>query len=287
MTDCPPVMGARARHACAWLLATALLGHAPAGRAESTKSAVLVAGADFACPYTCDPDSSEPGALIDLLREIFQPHDITIEYRIIPWPRALTGASAGEIQFIPGVVAGRPGILEIGREDVGGDEVVMVSRRDSEFQYIEPASLDGLRIGLVAGYSYANNPVLGDYLASRLAAFKAVMVIHRDNPLESLLAMLANRRIDVFVSSRAIAEHESKRLGYRESIVMQRAGPLDRLYIGVAVASGSDAYVTMLDHGIARLKRSGRLEQIYRRYGLGTAGPPQDAAEAVTEHGRR
>lgn len=282
-----PATGALARQAFAWLLATALLWHTADGRSEPTKSAVLVAGADLACPYTCDPDSSEPGALVELLREIFQPYDITIDYRIIPWPRALTGASAGEIQFVPGVVAGRPGILEIGRENVGEDEAVLVSRRDDEFQYTDPANLEGLRIGLVAGYSYANNPALADYLASRLAANKAVVVIHRDNPLESLLAMLANGRIDVFVSSRAIAEHDSERLGYRERISLHRAGPPDRLYIGVAVTAGSEAYLAMLDQGITRLKRSGRLEQIYRRYGLGSAGRSQGATEAVTGQGWR
>lgn len=287
MTRCCIGMRLVARCGCALLLVAALLGYAPSGKAEAGHGPVLVAGADLACPYTCDPDGSKPGMLVDVLKEVFQPQGITIEYRIIPWPRVLTGASAGEIHLVPGVIAGRPGVLEIGHEAVGEDEAVLVTRNDSGFQYLNPASLDGLRIGLVAGYSYANNPALGDYLASRLAAYKAAVVIHRDNPLESLLAMLANRRIDVFLSSRAIAEHESERLGYRERIAMQRAGTPDRLYIGVAAGPSSEVYLPMLDQGIARLKRSGRLDQIYRRYGLGGAGGLKEAAMTITEQGSR
>ena len=60
----------------------------------------IILAADMWCPYNCEPDSKNPGFLIEMAKIIFEEHDIEIEYRLMPWSKALDAVKNGSIHAI-------------------------------------------------------------------------------------------------------------------------------------------------------------------------------------------
>jgi polar amino acid transport system substrate-binding protein len=79
--------------ACAVLLAAAPV------RAET-----ITLVADEWCPYNCAPGDAKPGFLIEIARRIFEPAGFGVDYKIVPWARAIRDARAGRYTAIVGAI---------------------------------------------------------------------------------------------------------------------------------------------------------------------------------------
>lgn len=73
-----------------YIYAISLIGHA------SASEKIIIAG-DYFCPYNCTPNMHNPGYIIELLQELFKPHDIDIDYVILPWQEAIKAVKNGNI----------------------------------------------------------------------------------------------------------------------------------------------------------------------------------------------
>ena len=248
-------------------LLAALILWADVARAEAGDASLVVA-ADRWCPYNCEPGSDRPGYLIDVLREVFEPLGIAVHYRVMPWKRALYETERGRIDAALGAVAGDRGNNIIGREPLGLNETVLVVRRGQALEYRRPKDLTGLTIGVVADYSYDSEGPLDSYLAKRRAAEAGVYVVRRQEPLESLLAMLTSDRIDVFPENRYVVVHALSRLGYADHVKLLETGVADSVYIAFTPDERGRRHLELLDRGVRQLRASGRLRAIMARYGI-------------------
>ena len=228
----------------------------------------LTVAADVWCPYNCQPGSERPGYLVDILREVFSPLGVSVEYTVMPWKRTLASVERGLVDAALGAVGGNHGRNLIGRQQLGVDETVLVVRDGEEFIYQGPASLDELSIGVIADYTYDSHGPLDAYLNARIDQSRDAYVIHQDKPLHSLFAMLWQSRIDVFLENRYVARYAIESLGYQDQVAVIPTGTGDKVYIAFTPSPEGRRNVEILDAGVRRLRESGKLSEILGRYGL-------------------
>lgn len=238
------------------------------GAGEATAPEPLVVAADRWCPYNCEPGSSRPGYLVEVLREVFEPSGMKVIYRVMPWKRAVFETELGRIDGALGAVAGDRGRNLIGTEGLGTNATVIVVRRGEAFRYTGPHSLDNRAVGVVADYSYDSNGSLDRYLQQRHESDRSIYVVRQDAPLRSLFAMLERGRIDAFPENRYVARYAIGRMGLLDSVALVETGRGDAVYVAFSPNARGRRLVDQLDAGVRRLRASGRLAEIMARYGI-------------------
>ena len=84
---------------------------------------VLRIRADSWMPFNGDPASEKPGYVVEVLREIFGPLGIKVDYQIMPWASALKAAEAGEIDGVIGANKKEAVNLVTGTESIAEPKV--------------------------------------------------------------------------------------------------------------------------------------------------------------------
>ena len=51
--------------------------------------------ADDWCPYNCEPGSDSPGYVVEVAREVFSMAGYSLEYKYVPWARAVREVDKG------------------------------------------------------------------------------------------------------------------------------------------------------------------------------------------------
>lgn len=256
-----------------FLLAVAVLpGPAQSAQGElfsfTNNNDTLSITAEIWCPYACEPESERPGILVEIVREIFAREGIAVDYTLLPWRRAIVETERGGFDGILGVVEGNRGSLLLDEAGLGVDETVVVLRKDTDFHFAGPQSLDSLRLGVIANYTYDNNGELDRYLQKRLAAQDRMVTIYRDEPIKSLINMLSGNRIDAFLENRQVTNYESNRLNFKDQIAITSTGLGDTIHVGFTPDSAGKRNLDIYNRGFARLLKSGRVGEIFKRYGL-------------------
>jgi polar amino acid transport system substrate-binding protein len=228
----------------------------------------IILGADVWCPYNCSVDGERPGYLIDLSKEIFAEHGYRIKYVILPWERALKSAKTGRIQAAIGAVRGNVDGHYIGRQSLGRDETILVVRNGEKFEYRGVSSLDHKRLGVITNYTYDNHGEIDRYIARKRKEGRWVTTIYNETPLDSLLKMLVNRRIDAFLENKNVAVYKAKQLGVDRLIDIVETGTGDEIFFAFTPNAQGRALAGILDDGIIEFHKSGRLKQLLDIYGI-------------------
>lgn len=224
--------------------------------------------AEIWCPYACTPESEKPGILVEIVREIFEEEGISVSYNLMPWRRALMETERGGIDGVLGVVEGNRGELLLDDRGMGADETIIVVRKDSDFNYEGPESLNSMRLGVIANYTYDNNGDLDSYLQKRHLKHDRIVVIYRDEPIKSLVNMLSGYRIDAFLENRQVVIYEGKRMNFGDQIRTVSTGLGDTVHIGFTPSDRGRRNLDIYNRGLTRLLESGKVDEIARRYGL-------------------
>lgn len=246
------------------ILAVAAL-YSPAVRADTIRMR-----ADRWCPYTCDPTSDKPGYMIEIAREALEPFGHKIDYAVMPWTRTVKDVTEGHVDAAVGAgseeVIG--GVIEA--EPMGTVTDVLVTLSARKFSYDGAQSLEPLKIGVIASYTFDDGGEIDKYIQQHLGLRDdRVQAIAGENVAEYNFHKLATGRIDGLIDSAYVIDH----------IVMNMADPpqIDRfvidkptdIYIAFSPKNPkSPAYAKQLNEGIAKLRASGRLQEILSRYGI-------------------
>jgi len=239
----------------------------------------LVAVSEAWCPYTCDPGSDMPGYLVEVMTEAFGQHGISVDYRKMPWTRALTGVESGQLDAILGVVEGNHGRSILCQESLDRDETVLVVRRGEVFDFAGPQDMEGKRIGVAADYTYDNNGRLDRYLLRRRYNQDRIVTIYSDGPLESLYAMLQSGRIDIFPENRHVALYGARKLSMEGEVEFVSTGMGDHVFIAFSPTARGTHLAGRLDEAIRIMREDGRLAAIQSRYGIGAGESPTPRGE--------
>ena len=221
--------------------------------------------ADPWCPYTCHAGSDREGILIDVLRSALPSAKYIIEYKNLPWARAVEDTRHGKYNGIVGAFySDAPDFIFPNKPIVEIQNHAFVLAQ-SNLKVWEDQYLKSKKIGLIQGYSYGDK-------VDRQVALKSsnLQILAGDEILSRLVKMLDAGRIDIIIETplvilEAIKDMKKNQADYRS------LGPVSSLALGLHIAlspknAASQSIKLDLDRGMSELKESGKLQKIFDRY---------------------
>lgn len=233
--------------------------HAPA---ES-----LTFRSDYYCPYVCDPQSTSPGYMVEILQNIFTKEGIPVEVKITNWVRAIKDTRHNNAQGLIGTSRGDAPDLIYPLKPLGVMKPAFFTYKDSLWSYDGRHSIVNSRIGVINGYWYGED--LDRLLRARHSSF---VPFSGEHPLEQILKMSQTKRLDAFIENIVVLNYaleknkipatEFKHVGW-----VTTSDPY--LYIAFSAKNPkSHVYTRLLDKGIEELRRSGHLRRILNKYNV-------------------
>ena len=222
---------------------------------------------DLWCPYACDPASDKPGFMIEIAQEVFKSKGHTVRYELLNWARAIKDTKAGKYDGIVGASkADVPGFI-IPSIPSGKLENYYFTLSTNDWSYRGVESLKNIKLGVINDYSY------GDEVDKQVAKKNpSLTVISGNDALKRMIQMTEAKRLDGFVENPMVLYYTLMELNKN----VQDFKPVSRnlasdpdLFIAFSPKkSSSNKYAKMLDDGIHDLRKSGKLKEILKKYGL-------------------
>ncbi|WP_127716087.1 ABC transporter substrate-binding protein [Halobacteriovorax sp. HLS] len=226
--------------------------------------------ADEWCPYNCSEKSEKMGYMVEIAKKVFESKNIQLEYRTLNWSRAILDARSGKINGIIGAYKSDAEDFVFPSTHLGESLEVFVVKKDHEWKYSGIKSLDEVTLGVIRDYSYGQN--IDSYIALNKTNFQRIQIVSGDMPLERNIRKLLNNRISAVIANEAVLKWLMKRKPYLKDkikIAGQRFTST-KVYIAFSPKNRkqSQRYAQILSDGIEKLKESGELEEILKKYGI-------------------
>lgn len=227
---------------------------------------VIVLGADPWCPYNCDPDSENPGYMVEIAREALAPFGHEVEYVTVSWARGIRQAELGQINGVIGAVPEEVPEFIFG-PSIGTSQDSMVFRSGEAIPLEQFSEMEGLRIGAINGYEYYG-PV-NDYIQANSNDRDLVQYTSGDDALEQNLRKLAAGRLDIVAEVRAVIDYSIQTIGLEGQFEVVVAEDPDEIFIAFSPAlETSQTYADQLSEGVQLLRDTNRYDAILAKYGL-------------------
>ncbi len=233
------------------------------------KAETLTMLADYWCPYTCSPESSRPGFMVEIAKEIFESEGLKVDYSIRNWARAVAETKVGKYNAVIGANVGDVEGFILPSEPQGIAVNYFWARKDSEFFYKEIASLKGKKIGVINGYSYGAKEI--DLPIARHNS--SFVIVPGEDALPKLLKMTEAKRIEGFIEnpyvlgdlvSTSMKQFSGKFKPVSNNIVKEVG-----LYIAFSPTKhNSKKLAQTLSEGMNKIRKSGKLKKILDKYGI-------------------
>jgi polar amino acid transport system substrate-binding protein len=228
----------------------------------------IVIAADTWCPVNCSASDKELGYMIDIAQHVFKKHGIEVEYRIMPWARAIIEAEKGQVDAVVGAFkADAPGFV-FPQEELGLISNSFFSANDMNWHYQGIDSLSSILLGVIKGYDYGKK--LSEYIQLNANSGRIFVLTGDSDVLSRAVNMLLANRIDVLVESDIVFWYRANQLGLSEQLkyVGQASEPM-KAYIAFSPGNkNSFDYAKILSDGIFAMRSTGDLEKILLKYGL-------------------
>lgn len=245
------------------LLTIALLCPVPTSSAQETITLV----ADEWCPYNCTPMSKHEGFMLDIARRIYTAAGYAVEYRIMPWTRALHEVDQGTADGAIGTSGNEAPHFVFPVEPCGMSDNGFFTRTGSAWKWEGLASLETVRTAFVRDYDY------GDHFTRFLESHRKSPMIHmgvEGDALSRNFRLLARGRVDVVVADINVGRYITKMLHLESTVELNsQENILDPVYLAFSPRlPRSRILAGLFDEGIDKLRASGELDRIMSRYGL-------------------
>lgn len=235
---------------------------------DADADSLIILVADAWPPYNCADDDTLEGYLVEVARAVFEPLGYRVEYRIVPWPRALAGTLAGTYDAALGASPPEAEGLVFPHTELLLSRAALYARADSDLRIDGPADLDTLTVGAIRGYEY--DDWLGRWLQANADRPDRVQLLSSDYPMRQNLQKLVGGRLDLVAGNPASIVYTAGRLGLADRIrQVAISGDPEACFIAFAPTDGQGARLAaLLDDGVAALRQDGRFAAILARYGL-------------------
>lgn len=222
--------------------------------------------ADEWYPYNGAPNSILPGYGIEIAEHIFSQHGYSVVYSVRPWERAISSTRQGRFNAIIGAFLEDAPDFIFPSKEFGRAQNAFFINKESGIQTISGIhDLQNLRIGVIKGYSY------GDELDAFLARNpKRVYYSHGASPLEPLVKLLQQGRLDVVIEDQNVFWQQTKIMGMSGAFhVVGLLNDGDRVYIAFSPNHAkSKEYADIFTFGLIKMRETGELHKILKKYGL-------------------
>jgi len=216
-------------------------------------------------PYNSIPNSKEPGYGIEIAKHVFEATGHTVVYKILPWHRSIIETRTGKYNAIIGAFKQEAPDFVFPEEEFGLSKNAFFARKGREWTYSGLESLQGMKIGIIKGYSYGEE--LDKYFKENP---QQVQYVYSKDPLFQNIKKLLVGRLDVFIEDENVLLQKLKKMQVADKIVNAGfTGVSEKLYITFSPKiKKSKEYAEILTKGIRKLKESGELDKILAKYGL-------------------
>ena len=244
--------------------------------ATALTSLTLTAGSAFAdtisiraddwFPMNGDPNSATPGYMIELATKIFGDAGHTVEYRTMPWERAVSSVREGQFNCVVGAYKEDAPDFIFPNESWGLDEQAFFVTKDESWRYENVGSLDSAKIGVVGGYAY--NEDIDGYIKAN--AKGNIQETKGDKALEKNIKKVLAKRITTTIESLTVMNAQLKDMGQSGALIKAGSpGEASDMYIACSPAKDSSKdLIKLVDEGTSKLRASGELQNILGKYGL-------------------
>lgn len=261
------------RPAALGLATLAFLAAAPGpGAAEDPGAArEITICSDPWMPFTGDgaPGAGE-GYVIALARAALERGGYRVRYVVVPWSRCIADVQAGRWDAIACVDAREVTDVLYPEEPVGETRPSFFTRPDATWTYRGLPSLEGIRLGAIQSYAYAEE--VDGWIADHAGDPRRLFLAAGTEPLRRLFEMLDAGRVDAIIESPLVAAWTARRLGRPAGGGLREAGvvgPQVPIYVAFSRRTpGGAALARAFDAGLRALRAEGRLDPLLARYGV-------------------
>ncbi|OOE85810.1 amino acid ABC transporter substrate-binding protein [Salinivibrio siamensis] len=226
----------------------------------SAMARTLTAAQDPWPPFvTTDPN--RPGISVELVKAAMATQGYEVEFKNMPWARALDAVSKGNIDLLPATwhTEARTEFLRYSNPYMS-NQLTFIKRADDVFQFSSLNDLQGKVVGIVRDYGY------GD-------AF--LEATHFDKPAANNLAtnlkkLLADR-IDLTLEDKVVAQSvmQEEGLDSNQFAFTDQALSTNPLHITSGKANpDSQMFINAYNKGLNTIKADGTFEKILKKYGI-------------------
>ena len=227
----------------------------------------ITLAADRWYPYNGEPGDTPPGYMIEIARIALEKKGHIVSYKIMPWERALSRTREGSDTCLIGPSKDDAEGFIFPDIHQGVFEELVYKLHDDPWEYSGPQSFEGKRLGVIQGYIYADDITV--FLADR----EKSKLVHRSTgkyALEQNLLALKEGKLDLVLGSRQVVNYRLKKQQWQAEIVEgnQTSVPV-KLYIACSPAiPQSGEYVALISATTKKLRQSGELDIILKKYGM-------------------
>ena len=222
--------------------------------------------ADNWFPMNGDPKSATPGYMIELATQIFTEAGHTVDYRTMPWERAVKSVRSGEFDCVVGAYSEDAPDFIYPTASWGLDEAAFYVKKDESWRYTGLDSLAAIKLGLIGGYAY--DEAFDNYIKENNKG--NYQFIKGDNALENNIKKVLAGRLTATVESPVVMLAKLKEMGHQDKIIdAGKLGEAEDIFIACSPAKeSSKALMKLVDEGTSKLRQSGELQKILDKYGL-------------------
>lgn len=257
-----------------WLVPCFLLFHslasADAGAQPNTPMSLTLVSDQY-CPYTCAPEAEQEGYIVALVRGMLEPEGFVIEYRTLPWTRALRSAYSGLVDGLLGVSKAKAKDLLLS-PIVGVDSLgFMTYQTHFEAAITEQTlnQLDGARIAQVSLKDFDMTRAFDRYLSDRVAKNDGTIVgVSGENTAPQMVKMLLAGRVDVVAENPQVLAYTASMLGQQGVVSIQGNIEVRNLYVAFKNNDAGRRAVEIMARELPLWRQSGRLSRLMKNYGL-------------------
>ena len=225
--------------------------------------------ADPWMPFTGIANSKAEGFMIDIAREAFKLEGYKLEYINETWIRSIANAKRDVIHGIAGTDKREVPKFIFGKEALGMTINNFYTLKSSTWTFESVDSLENQTLGVVRAYSYGN--IIDNYIKKYEANSNHIQFVSSEEVLDDLFKKLLHRRISCLVDQGQVLDYYLKE--NPEAAKQVRFAGIEGFYEPIYIAFSpknpkSQDYADALDSGIQKLRKSGRLKEILKKYGL-------------------
>lgn len=211
------------------------------------------------CPYTCEPESSKPGILVEVVDTIFAGTEYKADVKLVNWARAIKAVRAGKADALLGAYVGDAPDFVFHKTPVMYSQMCFFIAQSDDWIYQGYPSLNERSLSVVNGYSYGES--FDDFIATHP---ENIVNLAGNELIERHSLMLAKKRINTIVEDRNVFQPQLASGLFKSAGCLAEEG----MYIAFSPAdlARSQSLIETLDLGINKLKSEGRIEQIIKKY---------------------
>ena len=243
--------------------------------APTAAGATITVVADVWCPYNCQPDSPQPGYMIEIAKEALAKHNVTLNYQVVTWSIGITQVEKGEKDALIGVRKEESPSLIYPGQSIGAYKIKAYVRTGDSYSFTGPDSIQDKVLGIVQDYSYGAD--MDKYITST-ALNKKLFIVSGQEPIAILVNNLLSSKLDVLLDDANVTAYYLKLKGLQDKVSIagsvvtkdaQGATVTPLLYIAFAPGNPqAKQYADWIDLEIDAMRKSGRLAEILKPYGI-------------------